>query len=256
MEKAWFFRDNSDIRFSNVGANKAIYRILPFDALLQMFCEKANTLVKTTMWEDVYENFLLKETIIIEDHSLPLDRFFSNWFYGQCWSLKRSSDALWRLYSYDKKSVQIKTTIGKLFGVCEESKDKDSVFLMGKVDYYSQAKIDRDLQTLPKLSLEEFSNILLQSFFVKRDSFKHEEECRVIVMKKTDFRTETAPVIKLNINPLDFIESVCFDPRADDAYVERCSRILHDVFAYPFKKMKRSSLYAFNPVELTIFKDA
>lgn len=31
-------------------------------------------------------------------------------------------------------------------------------------------------------------------------------------------------IIKLKINPLEFIEQICFDPRADDAYVLRCKK--------------------------------
>ena len=39
--------------------DKSIYRIIPFDTLLQMLTEHKNYLVKTSRWEDSYENFFL-----------------------------------------------------------------------------------------------------------------------------------------------------------------------------------------------------
>jgi hypothetical protein len=38
-----------------------------------------------------------------------------NSFYGQCWSLTRESDAMWRIYSPNEDGVKVKTTIRKLF---------------------------------------------------------------------------------------------------------------------------------------------
>ena len=40
---------------------KVLFRIVPFDTLLQMLNEGVNYLVKIKHWEDVYENFILKE---------------------------------------------------------------------------------------------------------------------------------------------------------------------------------------------------
>ena len=44
---------------------KKLYRINPFDSLLYMLNEEENTLVKTSKWDDVYENFFLKENFHI-----------------------------------------------------------------------------------------------------------------------------------------------------------------------------------------------
>lgn len=39
---------------------------------------------------------------------------FRSDFYGQCWTLKSTSDAMWRIYSPKKDAVRVRTTIRKL----------------------------------------------------------------------------------------------------------------------------------------------
>ncbi len=227
-----------------------LYRIVSFDTLLKMFNEKKNTLVLTSKWEDVYENFLLKESFIRNGKPYSLDSFQDRVF-GQCWSTKQSSDALWRIYSPDKKSVRIKTTIGRLWN-CKPSKSCGGSFLIGKVQYFSQSKIQEDLVKVSSFSVDELSKLMISSLFVKRTSFSHESEYRLIYMCDEDSPDNGQVVKELDIDPHDFIKSVYFDPRCDLSYFERCKRVLMKAFGYPASKIKRSNLYAFDPCTLEI----
>lgn len=245
----WFVLNDTPSTFKERKSNKALFRYCSFDILLQMLNEKKNYLVKTALWEDVYENFLLKEKLRYKGGTLPREVLI-NRFFGQCWTRKMASDAIWRIYSPDKKSVRIKTNLGKLYDLgLSFPKDGSGTCLFGKVDYYPQTKIEGDLQTLNQVSQDELSQILLQSLFVKRDHFSHEAEYRLIFMSNRAIKED---IISIPINPLDFIENIYFDPRADDQYVKRCTNILVDAFGYPKEQIHKSELYLFNPLVINI----
>ena len=119
------------------------------------------------------------------------------------------------------------------------------------MDYYSQSKIEGDLKSLKALTDDQFAIIMLQSLLVKRNSFSHESEYRLIYMSKNLFG-EGTPVKLLPIDPYTFIERICFDPRADDSYVDRCTRLLTQSFGVPRRKIKKSNLYAFKPLRFEL----
>ncbi|MBO6169034.1 MAG: DUF2971 domain-containing protein [Bacteroidales bacterium] len=244
LDNRWFTLDSNNIKVTKVGEDKALFRIVPFDILLQMLSEKTITLVNTYRWDDVYENFIMKYDFVEHGKRIPV-HLMEEKFYGLCWSSKMNSDALWRIYSSDKKSVRIKTTVGKIFrSIPKES--GDGVYLFGKVDYYSQTKIENDLKSVKTLTRDQLASLLLQSFFVKRKSFSHESEYRLIYMSD-NLHGEINGIKQLPIDPLSFIENIYFDPRVDDSYVRRCTKVIVDCFGYPKKKVHKSSLYSFRP---------
>lgn len=241
--KTWYAFDNEDAFLESGDPDKAIYRFVPFDILLQMLNEKRLYLAKTVLWEDVYENFIFKEKVFCGGKAKQMEKIAGQ-FYGQCWTYKKSSDALWRIYSPDRKSVRIKTRQGKLAQALSES-GYAGPSVSGKVRYFPQSKIEADIRNLPTISADKFVTLAIQSLFVKRNSFSHESEFRLICF--TDKRTAIdALVIPIPINPQELIEGVYFDPRAEDAYVNRCTKILVNAFSYPAKQIKKSKLYSFN----------
>ena len=60
--------------------------------------------------------------------------------------------------------------------------------------------------------------------------------------------------MQIDINPLDFIMNVYFDPRADQNYVDRCKMILVKAFNYPVDRIYKSSLYDFKPITVELRK--
>ena len=241
LDDRWYDLSSPVKLVEGLDNNKALYRVLSFDGLLQMLNEGSNYLVKTSLWEDVYENFMLKEVFTSGGKKIPLSGL-ENRFYGQCWTSRQASDAIWRIYSPDKKSVRIKTRLGKLYRMKGQN---DGAFIVGRVRYYSQAKIQEDIRALPVITKGELVSLIIQSLFTKRNSFSHEEEYRVIYVANPRKENVGAPAKSFVINPFGFIENIYFDPRADDAYVDRCTRVLTDTFKYPKSRIKKSSLYSF-----------
>lgn len=248
--KEWFAKLDDLIFPSKEDRVRSLYRIISFDSLLQMLTEKKNVLVKTSLWEDSYENFLLKENFLFHGKPESLASYQER-IFGQCWTTKQSSDALWRIYSPDKKGVRIKTTIGILWdsAVKEAGEGK---YTMGQVQYFPQSKIQEDLLKASPLKETDLANLVISSFFVKRNSFSHESEYRLVYMCNEDSKLKEQNTTDFTINPLDFILNVYFDPRADTAYVERCKKILVEAFKFPVKRIHKSSLYEFKPINISI----
>lgn len=245
LENTWFSFDAP--KFENANKDTFVYRYIAFDSLLQMLTERSITLVLISCWDDVYENFILKENYYKKGKKIPAV-WLSEMFYGQCWTGKKSSDAMWRIYSPDKKGVRIRTRIGKIMDIL---RTEQSCFF-GKVEYLPQAKIEKDLLSLNgKISADELSYLMLESQFIKRNSFSHESEYRIIKMCAFN-RERSEPIQKISIDPYSFIENVYFDPRADLSYVERCKNILVKSFNYPAKRIKQSNLYSFKPLVFTL----
>lgn len=68
---------------------------------------------------------------------------FRDQYFGQCWTLKSASDAMWRIYSHDKQGIRIRTTIRKLIqslaNHCEEWAEVCA--FIGKVQYLNEKKL-------------------------------------------------------------------------------------------------------------------
>ena len=94
--------------------DKKIYRIFSFQRLKEIFDEQKLTLVKPKLWDDPFENFILNSTGILPDGRC-CSFAFRDHYYGQCWSLNKERDAMWRIYSPNKDGVKVHTTIRKLY---------------------------------------------------------------------------------------------------------------------------------------------
>ena len=228
----------------------ALYRYIPFDALLEIFAEKAIHLVNTCKWEDVYENFVLKDRLVTQDNVEYSATGVLKTIYGQSWTGKSSSDALWRIYSPDRKSVKIKTTINNLYTVANEAEVKcNANSILGRVVYYSKKTIEQKILSGEPYDYEKLIKLVAYSSFIKRKSFSHESEYRLlfIVNSKDDYNSDT---IKVPVEPYSFIKNIHFDPRADKYYVDRCKKILDKLVHFPLDKVHQSNLYTFKPITI------
>jgi hypothetical protein len=93
-----------------------IYRVFPKERLIQTMQASRNTLVKPRLWDDPFENFILKSVAAANTGMrIHFDTIREN-FYGQCWTFNTDeTDALWRIYSHAKDGFRVRTTIRKLF---------------------------------------------------------------------------------------------------------------------------------------------
>jgi hypothetical protein len=82
--------------------------------MFELFERSELVLVRPKLWEDPSENFLLRCNLELDTGKRIDLRNEERQFYGQCWSLKRETDAMWRIYSPQKNGVKIKVRSGNL----------------------------------------------------------------------------------------------------------------------------------------------
>ena len=208
-----------------------VYRYYPLESFINLIEFGKLSFTKITEWEDPWENVLSRsKTEINGKLEIPLYRA-SEHIYGQCWTRKKESDAMWRIYSKNKTGVKISTSVSK-FNLAE------GVNRIGveNVMYFS------DANHLVELANAEKSRFMEAKF--KRDAFSHEEEVRFLIHPDflNDKSNEIAESrINLIIDINRFIESISIDPRADDWVVKMiksyCSKNI------PSCPVDKSSLY-------------
>lgn len=237
----------------NIGVSdlsKSIYRIIPIAHLELMLRERTLALAKTSSWEDVYENFFFKENFFAQGTRIVMDHL-GNRIFGQCWSLFRDSDAMWRIYSHNKRSVRIKTTIGKLYDTVYLDDNCMASTYIGAVEYKSPKQLDEWIKENNRVSVSNLSKIMIESLFFKRYNFSHEKEVRVIYQPASNSSdcSNTLKIYPIDIN--DFLEEVTFDPRAEDVFMHDCMKMI-TTYNYPMCRVNKSSLYDFKQVNIDI----
>jgi hypothetical protein len=226
--------------------NIPIFKFIPFDFVASIIQKNEMLISKTSLWEDVYENFLLKSALSSQPEG-GLARY-TEIFYGQCWTFKPETDALWRIYSPMKQSVRIKTTIRKLLHASHEEKAaavKTVRRLIAPVRYFQASQFQKWVHAGKRKVINE--PVLLESLFLKRKAFAHESEVRIILQKEIIDQCDAYnPFVRVAVKPNEFIDEIMFDPRISK---EQCSVYTHLLRSIGFKKkILRSSLYDFQPL--------
>jgi hypothetical protein len=185
-----------------------------------MFDKKVNTLVKPVLWDDPFENFILKSPGIMPNGENV--RFgFHDHLYGQCWSLKVESDAIWRIFAPDKDGVKIRTTVNKLYYSLYEQANpanKDISCFIGKVKYLAKKKLIEYVDNFNPI--DSRGDRIASSLLIKRTPFSHENEVRLIYMQH-DRNLPDSNIFQYPFDVLKTVDQITFDPRMDyDKYVE------------------------------------
>lgn len=248
-----------------------IYRTFPLWRFREALRTQSMGLVAPRMWEDPFENFLVYCGITYMENGAWKQDFFDRVrkpVYAQCWSLAAESDALWRIYSKvdkdhvtgrnkvaDSEGLKVKTTARKLLQTLWDSspiRPDDSCFL-GQVDYLEQnVAVQRVANEVRGARLDAFSGGLghAQSLLIKRPSFDHEREIRLIFVEHREDH-DKASVLPIRIDPNALFEEIILDPRlhADDV-LERSAELKALGYTGPVNK---SDLYqgTFHQIVLT-----
>ena len=129
------FDTNNILDINNL--DQTIYRIFKLCRFKQLMCTNELVLVNPTKLDDPFENFFLRATAVDQDGTRYSLEELQNAWYLQCWTFKKESDALWRIYSPAKDGVRVSTTIRKLFSYIWDEKDPFSRlrYFIGKVCY-------------------------------------------------------------------------------------------------------------------------
>lgn len=179
----------------------SIYRFQSFESFVDVVQRRALTLVHPDLWEDPFESYLFKaikspqgrenikqiarkivsKQMDWEQHTLPLAMLMhlaeSNVFFGQSWSRKDQSDALWRIYSFNNYSVRTEI-------------DKESILLLEDVEahditYVPNLDLEKELRLIFEFESSGSVQLNLEKILLtKRLAFEH--ECEVRLLTKPD----------------------------------------------------------------------
>jgi len=190
--------------------DKSVYRVITFERLVELFESKRNVLVHPSMWDDPFENIFLN-AIYTTDGGEQFRLAFRDHVFGQCWTLKGESDAMWRIYSANKDGVRIRTTIRKLLGSLHDTLPHDHANIscfIGKVSYYTQRQLQRiNLPILDSTGVNQ-----AKSLMIKRNAFEHEKEIRLVYCAPESSKPMQR-IFNYECNPQEIISRVTFDPR-------------------------------------------
>lgn len=229
-----------------------IYRIFPLNRLDQLFQNNEITLVKPKLWDDPWENAILK-AVGVEGSGAKVDIAGKDYIFSQSWTLTDESDAMWRIYSPNQDSVRIETTVRKIFEalIAEVELRFPPSYLrafIGRVSYYDRGDcLDRLQSYLSDGNLFTSNGIgYAGSLLFKRSAFEHEQEIRAIII--TPEEKPLPDIFHIKVNPHDFVESIMFDPRATNLVVQMQRDYIQSKLNFN-GPMMRSSLY--DEVQLT-----
>jgi hypothetical protein len=204
------------------GWDAPIYRVFSLRWFKDMITQRRNGLVRPSKWDDPFENFFLKCNVQTASGELGSLKPIHDGWYGQCWTMHRDSDAMWRIYSHDKGAIRVSTTIRQLFAaVCDTTDEYARLeYFIGVVEYKERAEIERFIKDISFMDLayggqaDKFAHTLC----IKRLEFSHEKEVRLLIQDLNHTHSDV-----LNV-PFDYEavlnDAVC-DPRLEPSEFER-----------------------------------
>ncbi|HBG26407.1 MAG: hypothetical protein A2Y10_06430 [Planctomycetes bacterium GWF2_41_51] len=222
-----------------------VWRYMPMDKFLFLVTTSKLYFCRSDRFKDPWEGTWPKQIIdsmrsdeVLQQNSenkdalLRLSDAFKNIIYLNCWYCgSHQSAAMWELYGMSGASIAIKSTIEKLKKgiLC-----KENVYI-GKVEY-----IDYEKDTLHEL------NSLLP-YFIKRKSFEHEQEVRILMIDIPEAGTRIDKNLKegvlVNIDFKTLIDVVYISPSAPK-WLKNTIQIILNTFGYGEILVKESELYA------------
>lgn len=225
-----------------------IYRIFSVGRFSEVIAKRENGLVHPSMWDDPFENFFLKNVAATSGGELVDLSSLSRSWYGQCWTRREDSDAMWRIYSRKKEGVRVRTTVRALFSAFFDSNDKYASlkFLIGSVRYKTRQEIERFLAdtTFADLALGGQPHRFADTLLIKRPEFAHEDEVRLL-FHDSEGRHGKDGVANFPFAWDEILTEVTLDPRLTEAeYPLQKQRLIDLGCTIP---ITQSELYKFSP---------
>jgi Protein of unknown function (DUF2971) len=229
---------------SDIKPSTMLYRTIPKDRLYELFAKHQNALVRPRMWDDPWENIALNSKVEINGEFG--DFGFKDDIYGQCWTLKGFSDAVWRIYSQDKTGVRIRTTVGKLLGSLSNYKPNQSSIscFIGRVTYMSTKQIHSFAGRHFCEGFGTNGQKIAETLLVKRIAFDHENEVRLIYLSP-DSTDPTKDVFFHAIDAHQLIDQIMLHPQLGKLHARRLKAEIAQKTKYQ-GKILHSGLYKFD----------
>lgn len=213
-----------DANTINLSLDDTIYRIFSLDKFKKTLDKNKLCLVRPHKWEDPFENFLLNSEGRLDDGTPVGFENIRNNYYGQCWTLKKECDGLWRNYKGDEPAaIKVKTTVGKLMEQFYDLTNKfhELSYFIGKVDYVSDTEIENFFKSEIDIMNFQSGVEFAQTLLIKRLSFAYEEEVRIIFCKPSTNEIDLSKIRNpwnnsdlffVNIDPNSLFEEIEIDP--------------------------------------------
>lgn len=229
------------INIDDTELDKPIYRIISLERLLELFVTGTNTLVKPALWEDVFENFILRSPVRLRNGEIVNYNYYDR-MYGQCWTLHKASDAMWRIYSSNKNGLRARTTIRKLAEslIAAQRSLPEIRCCVGKVKYRS----DKALMNIANATFDDSGigiDEIFRSLLVKRTAFIHEKEVRAL-SQELDDNAFSCDLYRYPVDPHYFIDQIMIDPRRSYKEFKTIEEIIRKTTGFK-GEIKRSLLY-------------
>ena len=229
-----------------------IYKFIPYK-YLKTLIQGELYINKVSSWEDVYENFLFKASFMLEDKTSIDAKDLTSGIFGQSWTSEDETDAMWRIYS-DVKSedigdcaVRVKTTARKLFDAIYTNDKCMATTYIGNVDYKLPNELDNWVKNL-YLTAGMLNRSFVDSLFIKRMAFSHENEVRIIINFGSEAEECKIDHITFPIHIETFVDELLIDPRL--AFKHEACSIKADLLRNGINssKIRISDLYVFRPL--------
>ena len=202
-------------------ASLPLYRIIGLDGFMSILINKEERYVRPIdYWQDTFEGYMLHQLDTIDGMRKVLGKFYMlarknidvtilglsklircrYACYGQCWSKLMDSDAMWRIYSYDNKAIQLITNVSKIQRMLNSATKATLVKKISEVEY----DIQDENEALNKLLVPTAH--IDSAYFHKRPAFKHEDEVRVLLndsQSYTHIDAFVAKTIRYNLKHVD-----------------------------------------------------
>jgi hypothetical protein len=158
-----------------------------------------------------------------------------------CFTKRKISEAMWRIYSRDGQGVQIVTTAGRLKNLVTGCSSEFDLYLREVIYDDDIEKDDFFVKNFPNATIQEK---IVECLFRKGKAFDHEEEVRLVLYSKKD--RPNSDLHSLYCDPNDVIEKVILDPRVDKRTEDLQIRTLQKL---EFKGIvAKSKLYTYKTV--------
>ncbi len=183
---------------------------MPIHRVLQILENKQLVLVKPKKWDDPFENALLASAFETADGERG-SFLAKESVYGQCWTLHRETDAMWRIYSANKDGVRVSSTPRKLLDALKKSEKNypELRCFLGQVTYLPKIRLLKKLSGINLLKSD--GSGIAESLLYKRTEFSHEKEVRLIY-SGADGECPS-DIYPFSIDPNIAFDRFTFDPR-------------------------------------------
>lgn len=201
-----------------------VYRYMSLKQFMHFIENNKTYLTRISSWDDTWEAPIMKLPTQHDNGRLSKPAYSSGMdLFAQCWTSKKESDAMWRIYSASKDGIKIGTTVKKFE-------------LLEGLGYYAVDEIFYYKNLMEGLDYCNEGSSIMRTFregLIKRDEFIHEQEIRLITINSPNTLGKVLKAeenyLELNLDAKDFIEEIIIDPRAEKYYVETikkyCERV-------------------------------